>query len=54
MTSISVSLLGIDFTIVDFWLVLILIFIILPFTYYYAEEVLVSDDGGKDLIFGRD
>ena len=39
---------------VDFWVVLFLIFVILPFTYYYAEEVLVSEDGASlDMIFGR-
>ena len=26
---------------------------VLPFTYYYAEEVLVSEDGG-DFMFGRE
>lgn len=28
-------------------------FVVLPFTYYYAEEVLVSEDGG-DFLFGRE
>ena len=39
--------------VVDFWLVILLCFVVLPFTYYYAEEVLVSEDGG-DFLFGRD
>jgi hypothetical protein len=33
--------------------VILLCFVVLPFTYYYAEEVLVSEDGG-DFMFGRE
>ena len=32
---------------------ILLCFVVLPFTYYYAEEVLVSEDGG-DFLFGRE
>ena len=32
---------------------ILLCFVVLPFTYYYAEEVLVSEDGG-DFMFGRE
>ena len=39
--------------VVDYWLVIMLCFVVLPFTYYYAEEVLVSEDGG-DFLFGRE
>jgi hypothetical protein len=33
--------------------VILLCFVVLPFTYYYAEEVLVSEDGG-DFMLGRE
>ena len=32
---------------------ILLCFVVLPFTYYYAEEVLVSEDGG-DFLVGRE